>query len=125
MQYDILTEKITCDFDANVYTNVTCGTIYLNKSTSSLWLDAWIPPNTAVSTLIVRLTLKSKKAGEKEYSTFMGINNLPIDICKVMTGGAQSIFLDIIRKDFEKHSNVLQPCPYKVNIIPKIMNRYK
>lgn len=77
-------------------------------------MNLWIRPNISISTLIMKLTIEYKRPNEKKFGTFMGVQNLTADICKVQAGGASSIFLDIFRKDLQAHSNIFHACPFEV-----------
>lgn len=69
----------------------------------------------------MKLTVKLKRPFEKQFSVFMGASNISIDVCKIFSGKAQSMFVDMIAKDLQKNTNMFHPCPYQVGVISKIL----
>lgn len=62
-----------------------------------------------------KLTFFVKKPRDKDYKVFMGAKNITFDICQVLSGKAQSVFLDILAKDISKYSNAFHACPFTVS----------
>lgn len=60
----------------------------------------------------VKLSMFRKQAST--YKTFMGMNNLTIDLCKYLGGGISTAVIDILFPNARTHSNVFHPCPFSV-----------
>lgn len=63
----------------------------------------------------MKLSVKLKQPRDTDYKTFLGLSNVTIDVCKVFSGKAQSIFLEMILGDLKKSTNMMHPCPFKVS----------
>lgn len=115
MHHEFLLKNVTCDHNALITENVTCGLDNVNGRNPSMWLNVWFYPNVTASTVLVKLTIEYRRRDEKAFSIFMGIKNMTIDICKVFEGVTHSILVDIILKDLQTYSNIVHSCPFRVS----------
>lgn len=45
----------------------------------------------------------------------MGLRNVSVNLCNVLSGRSQSLVMDLVLTNFRKCSNVYHACPFSVN----------
>lgn len=118
----------TYTFESTVAPNATIHQLYVNQNiwsllhlvfvrfsedrNSPLFFTAVICSYNFDWLMQAKLTI-AKREGET-YRTYMGMNNITLDICRTFDGSLQSIFMDFFLNDFKRYSNFYHPCPFKV-----------
>lgn len=62
----------------------------------------------------MKFSVLFKDKSQIRYRTYIGLNNVTLDICKFLNGGEGHMLLHMMSDGMENYGNFLEPCPLKV-----------
>lgn len=66
-----------------------------------------------IANIYFQVTFSVYHKERNRFKTIMGLRNVTVDLCRLLEGKVNSVFVNMFIHDIKKHSNAFRPCPVK------------
>lgn len=136
-RYMIVGKQIICKRSDVFFSNSTCEIKQINEFQQLYSVVYNIKPNVTLQNLFVsyckiaydfrlqtlsyfelcmqaKISVQHRRHDFGKFRQYIGLNNVTLDICKITSGKANYMVMNLFIDEFKKYGNVLQECPMKV-----------